>query len=92
MSDLGGFLVSVNVLEKKLEPVKMFKIDLTIPVANGFVIIGKGEEVLELNADNFELVTIYTLNEIISKVEEAVKLNRTTYNIELIEKNYTVVI
>ncbi len=80
--DFGGFFVSISVLESKVAPAKMFKQDIPIPIANGYVIIGCNEESLAFNASNFELVTIHTIKEIISNIEDAVVQSRDVYKIE----------
>lgn len=80
-SDLGAYFVSINVLDNNVPPVKMFKQEMPIPIANGYVIIGKGEENLSFSAKNFEFVTIFTVNEIIDGVEQATIAQKEVYEI-----------
>ncbi len=84
-NDFGGFFVSINVLDQKTLPVKMFKQEIPIPIANGFVIIGEGEEGLAFNAQNFELVTIHTISEIISNIADAMNVSAEVFEIVTIE-------
>ncbi len=67
--DYKAFLVSVNVLDKKTEAIYMYREKLAVPIANGWIVVGKGEEQLPINSDNYEFVTYHTLNEIIYGID-----------------------
>ncbi len=71
MDDLGAFFVSTNILDG-IDRVKfLFRDELSIPIANGWQILGEKD-------GEFELVTVHTLMEVFPQILDFVDMGNGT--------------